>query len=227
MPVEVELPDGVIAEFPDDMHPDEITSVLQKQYPVQRAEAPAPVRTPLDDRAILGDYLKQTTPPQAPDIRARPGMDRDVIGIAGEDVPTAFNGESVPQILSKFGREVAGKPLDLAGKAVVGALNLPTTIQNYVEQDLMGSDTPPLQPLYEQGKPLLDLKPEFTKEELESMSPWQRRIAGATESVGGAVSQLTTPENIALLPAFGSAKVAKPLAGYLLGLVGLQEPAAS
>lgn len=193
--------------------------------PVEDENLP-PVRTPLDDRAILGDYLKQTTPEQAPDIRARPGMDRDVIGIAGDNIPTAFNGESVPQILSKFGSEVAGKPLELAGKAIVGGLNLPTTIQNFIEQDLMGSDKPPLQPIYEHGKPLLDIAPKFTEEELASMAPWQQRIAGGTAKVGEAISALTTPENIALLPAFGSAKIAKPLAGYLLGLVGLQEPAA-
>lgn len=130
-----------------------------------------------------------------------------------------------PGIFEEMGGALSS-PLEAAGKVVVGGLNLPTTIQNFVEQDILKNGTAPLEPLYKYGEGLVNLTPEFTEEELSRMEPWQQRIAGGARAVGGALTQLTTPENLATIPLFGSAKIAKPLAAYLLGIVGLHEPAA-
>lgn len=46
MPIEVELPDGSIAEFPDDMAPEQIEAVLSAQFGAQPQEQQAPAEGP-------------------------------------------------------------------------------------------------------------------------------------------------------------------------------------
>lgn len=69
MPIEVELPNGTIAEFPDGMAPAQIEAVLARQFPPSAA-APAPAELPIVDfptvRAVVAPEDMPWAPTQQP-----------------------------------------------------------------------------------------------------------------------------------------------------------------
>lgn len=68
MPIEVELPDGSIAEFPDGMPDDQINAVLQRQF----GEGQMPVTDLPAVQALPPDFPRSPLPSTARRPAARP-----------------------------------------------------------------------------------------------------------------------------------------------------------
>ena len=89
MPIEVELPNGGIAEFPDDTSPEVIQSTLQKQFNFKPAAVPAPVAPSL--KASHKAFNPQEVQPQAEETPQTSGAARD-LGLGTRNVLEGLGG---------------------------------------------------------------------------------------------------------------------------------------
>src|SRR6187551_1783365 len=91
MPIEVELPDGNVAEFPDDMHPDDITSVLQKQFPAKT-----------ESKSFPTDPLEQAGFTPSPNLQPFgepvPQVNRITGEIGAPEAPADFKEQGLPRM---------------------------------------------------------------------------------------------------------------------------------
>lgn len=127
--------------------------------------------------------------------------------------------------LASLGETVIGTPLNLANRAIVGGLNLPTTIGNKLrgqEEGMIGYR----EPSFSTEKPLIKLAEPFKPEEVEQFPPWLQKLSGIYNATAEGVNELMKPQNVFAAPLLASKAVAKPFMSALLANVALSEPAA-
>lgn len=119
MPQRVQLPDGNIAEFPDDMQASQIESVLQKQFPAQQEKPSVPVDMA---RSVPGGLAKGVSA-----LAGIPGDFRELGGAALDWISNKTGGD--PQAGSNF-KDAANKGFG----ALLGAVSM--------EPSLIGMSVP-------------------------------------------------------------------------------------
>ena len=184
--IEVELPDGTIAEFPDNMSQEEISNVLRQQYSIQPARQ---------------SYLTQI-------IEGSPKRQAEFQRIEEQ----VRSGEiSVPEYILQGLGEGAGNIQDVAGRAVGDVVGgayglLPEQARGYIEQKAAPLGQAVLPYLQQIGDFYSDLKQEYprTMENVEAvtnigtlaapMFARKQQITGGIERSGQAIKQKFLPK---------------------------------
>lgn len=176
MPIEVELPDGEIAEFPDEMSPADIKQVLRRKFPAgNKTEITAPDLSGVAESAARQEEQRRNLGAIAgPGLMAPGGPEMDFARALYQEVPGKIT----------EGLHTLMKPLETVFRPAFQTLREATTPTTF---GMTGEIPPELQP----GETVIrGLEP-----------PAEAR--GIIPSVRRAAAGMTTPGGLAILPAAG------------------------